>query len=287
MEGQSSFSVFRPLVLVAILILSGLSCLAAKEKHTLKLFFAINEFTIKRSDVEKAIIEDGLSFELMQGVVSEIHITGFTDCSGSGIYNLILAEKRAQAVAAHWKDIIGIQQATIKAEGEAGCDPGETEYNETLRRVEIEFELEMAGNSSNARVEGDFTSASTASVGAILPITGLNFIGGKHYPLVRSYEVLDELEKIMKENPTLVIEIQGHVCCGNVPTVDGTDLDTGEPKLSENRAKFVYEHLIKNGIPPERMSYKGFAETRPLPITLEDPGLESLNRRVEIMIVSK
>ncbi len=270
-----------------MLMLSVFASHAAKEKHTLKLFFGINEFAIERNDLEKAIAEDGLSLDLLQGVVSEIRITGFTDCSGSGNHNLILAEKRAQAVAKHWKTITGIPQATIKAEGEAGCDPSETAYDETLRRVEIEFNLEMAEKPLKKKVEGDFTSASTSKVGAILPITGLNFIAGRHIPLDASYDVLFDLVQIMKDNPGLVIEIQGHVCCGTNPTSDGKDEDTGEFKLSENRAKFVYDHLIKNGIAPERMSYKGFAETRPLPITLQDPGLESLNRRVEIMIVSK
>ena len=258
-----------------------------KEKHTLKLFFAVNQFTVEKGQLEKAISNDGLSLGSVQKSALDVRIIGYTDCSGSNSYNQVLSEKRANAVAAIWKSLTGMSQITVKAAGESGCDPTETAYDESLRRVEVEFDLEITESPTRNKVEGDFTSASTASVGDILPITGLNFIGGKHFPLAKSYEVLDELVRIMKDNPTLVIEIQGHVCCGNVPTVDGTDLDTGEPKLSENRAKFVYEHLVKNGIAPERMSYKGFAETRPLPITLEDPGLETLNRRVEIMIVSK
>ncbi|MFM9986160.1 MAG: OmpA family protein [Flavobacteriales bacterium] len=253
----------------------------------MKFYFAVNHFTLEKGELEKAISNEGLSLEALKKAISYVRITGYTDCSGSNSYNQALSEKRANAVASNWKNITGIAQSTIIGAGESGCDSTETAYDESLRRVEIEFDLEIAEKALKKKVEGDFTSASTSKVGAILPITGLNFIGGKHFPLVKSYEVLDELVRIMKDNPTLVIEIQGHVCCGNVPTVDGTDLDTGEPKLSENRAKFVYEHLIKNGISAERMTYRGFAQTRPLPITLEDPGLESLNRRVEIMIVSK
>jgi outer membrane protein OmpA-like peptidoglycan-associated protein len=251
------------------------------------MFFAVNQFNLEKDELEKAILKDGRSLEAVQKSALDVRIIGYTDCSGSNSYNRALSEKRAKAVAAHWKSLTGMDQIVVKAEGESGCDPTETSYNESLRRVEIEFDLEIAEKPNEKKLEGDFTSASTAKVGAILPITGLNFIAGRHIPLDASYDVLFDLVQIMKDNPGLVIEIQGHVCCGTNPTSDGKDEDTGEFKLSENRAKFVYDHLIKNGIAPERMSYKGFAETRPLPITLQDPGLESLNRRVEIMIVSK
>jgi outer membrane protein OmpA-like peptidoglycan-associated protein len=281
---HSDLFVLRTLLVITSLLLFAFSNHASSEKHVLKFYFLVNQFKIDDSELEKAIANDGLTLESVRRIVTEVHITGFTDCSGSNSYNLVLSERRANAVATHWKNITGIAPLTIKGTGESGCDPLETEYDGSLRRVEIEFEITKPPAISN--IQNDFTAASTASVGDILPITGLNFFGGKHFPLVKSYEVLDELVGIMNDNPTLVIEIQGHVCCGKIPTADGTDLDTGEPRLSENRAKFVYEHLIKNGIAPERMSYKGFAQTRPLPITLEDPGLESLNRRVEIMIVS-
>lgn len=271
---------------------------AIQDQHVFTIYFDINRSDLTARSIENAIRVEGVDMKTALDSANEVKITGYTDCSGDAAYNQRLSEKRAHAVAAIWKRLTGDSQVIVSGMGEEGCDPGENQYNHDLRRVEIECGISQSKTANKASppppvvaVESipgeDFKSASKSEVGAILPITGLNFIGGKHYPLAKSYEVLDELVKIMKDNPSLVIEIQGHVCCGNEPTMDGIDLDTGEAKLSENRAKFVYEHLIKHGIAAERMSYKGFAETRPLPITLQDPDLEILNRRVEIMIVSK
>jgi outer membrane protein OmpA-like peptidoglycan-associated protein len=56
--------------------------------------------------------------------------------------------------------------------------------------------------------------------------------------------------------------------------------------LSENRAKSVYEYLIKNNISESRLSYKGFGESNPVATNKTDEGRQ-LNRRVEFVILSK
>jgi flagellar motor protein MotB len=54
-----------------------------------------------------------------------------------------------------------------------------------------------------------------------------------------------------------------------------------------NRAKFVYDYLIENGIEKERLSYKGYAHTRPKILVENTPEEEQINRRVEIKITEK
>ena len=98
---------------------------------------------------------------------------------------------------------------------------------------------------------------------------------------------LKELLTILQERPTLVIEIQGHICCGQNEPADGMDIDTNERALSLNRAKAVYNFLVLNGIAEERLSYKGFGYTQPIinpEITETD---KTTNRRVEIKIIKK
>jgi outer membrane protein OmpA-like peptidoglycan-associated protein len=91
--------------------------------------------------------------------------------------------------------------------------------------------------------------------------------------------VLNELLAIMKENPTLEIEIQGHICCEFEP-------DGQQEKLSVQRSKIVYLYLVKNGIESKRLSYHGFGHQ--FPITLERNEEERIqNRRVEIKITNK
>ena len=89
----------------------------------------------------------------------------------------------------------------------------------------------------------------------------------------------------MQDNPDLKIEIQGHICCSPGPE-DGYDPDTDDFRLSRNRAKEVYNYLVKNGIAPERMKYRGFGHSRPK-VKETSPETLQINRRVEIMILEK
>jgi flagellar motor protein MotB len=92
---------------------------------------------------------------------------------------------------------------------------------------------------------------------------------------------------MMQQNPTLTIEIQGHVCCASKPNEDGLDDETGDFKLSWNRAQYVRDYLIQNGIAKERISFRGFAMTRPLVYpekTIQD---QIKNRRVEILVTTE
>jgi len=90
----------------------------------------------------------------------------------------------------------------------------------------------------------------------------------------------------MAENPTLEIEIHGHICCMAGPE-DGLDIDTKTEDLSVNRARAIYEYLIKNGIEPQRLKYKGFGHSRPLIYPEDTEERRTTNRRVEIKIVKK
>lgn len=93
-----------------------------------------------------------------------------------------------------------------------------------------------------------------------------------------SKPAMDELIAIMMKNPTLVIEVQGHICC----------IDADRRNLSLDRAKQVRRTLEANGIDQKRVKVKGFGVTHPkypIPEANEEQALA--NRRVEIMILSK
>jgi outer membrane protein OmpA-like peptidoglycan-associated protein len=90
----------------------------------------------------------------------------------------------------------------------------------------------------------------------------------------------------MQKNPTLEIEIRGHICC-KLHSEDGMDIDTRTYSLSLNRAKHIRDQLVEAGISTERMKYIGFAGTKPLiepELTADD---RNRNRRVEIKILKK
>lgn len=134
-----------------------------------------------------------------------------------------------------------------------------------------------------------FTLEKTADLhtGDELIMDGLNFYPGSHRTLPEAKTVLRLLLETMKEKPTVMIEIQGHVCCASKPNEDGLDDETGDFRLSWNRAQFVRDYLVQNGISPERITYRGYAMTRPMvypEVTIQD---QIQNRRVEILITAE
>ncbi len=94
-----------------------------------------------------------------------------------------------------------------------------------------------------------------------------------------SFDALKILQAFMTENPSVKIEIQGHV---NGPGMPNTK---DYKELSMARAKAVYQYLIDAGINASRLKYKGFGNTK---MVYPDPKSEresSMNRRVEIKIL--
>jgi outer membrane protein OmpA-like peptidoglycan-associated protein len=56
--------------------------------------------------------------------------------------------------------------------------------------------------------------------------------------------------------------------------------------LSTNRAESIFKQLVMDGVPPERMSYRGMGETRPK-IDGDTEEAWSVNRRVEFKVVAQ
>jgi outer membrane protein OmpA-like peptidoglycan-associated protein/tetratricopeptide (TPR) repeat protein len=90
--------------------------------------------------------------------------------------------------------------------------------------------------------------------------------------------VIDEFDDFLNGNPTLIVSIQGHT--------DNIGNDEDNMLLSKNRAEAVYRYLIEKGIAPERLSYKGFGETKPIDTNDTETG-RARNRRTEFVIVGK
>lgn len=83
--------------------------------------------------------------------------------------------------------------------------------------------------------------------------------------------VFDNAIKVLKLNPTLTVEIQGHT--------DSHGPNEYNQKLSENRAQTVKQHLVNNGINASRLTLTGFGESQPVASNNTNEG-RSENRRV-------
>lgn len=87
------------------------------------------------------------------------------------------------------------------------------------------------------------------------------------------YKDLDEVARVLKQNPDLAVEIQGHTC--------SVGTDKYNQGLSERRAKAVVEYLKNKGIDMKRLNWKGYGESKPaFPNKTKEGRIK--NRRVEL-----
>jgi len=93
-----------------------------------------------------------------------------------------------------------------------------------------------------------------------------------------SNEDLKNVIKALNNSTQLKIEISGHT--------DRSGKEAANKTLSKSRAKFVYDHLIKNGIESSRLSYVGYGSAKPAYSNKSKAG-RAANRRIEIKVVAK
>lgn len=74
-----------------------------------------------------------------------------------------------------------------------------------------------------------------------------------------SEEALDELVKLLSDNPNITIEMASHT--------DRVGTEEYNLDLSERRAKAVIDYLISKGIAPERLQHQGYGKSRPKVVT--------------------
>jgi outer membrane protein OmpA-like peptidoglycan-associated protein len=87
---------------------------------------------------------------------------------------------------------------------------------------------------------------------------------------------LDLIGNILLENPEMKLRINAHTC-----TIGGDEYNMD---LSERRARTVKEYLVKMGVPPPSIRFKGYGPLRPLADNTTEPG-RAKNRRVEFVVV--
>jgi OOP family OmpA-OmpF porin len=101
------------------------------------------------------------------------------------------------------------------------------------------------------------------------------FETGKFKLLAKSNEPLSEIARIMNENPSFNLQIDGHT--------DDVGKDESNQTLSENRAAAVKAFFVEKGIAESRLASAGYGETKPIEDNKTAKG-RALNRRVALRI---
>jgi outer membrane protein OmpA-like peptidoglycan-associated protein/tetratricopeptide (TPR) repeat protein len=111
--------------------------------------------------------------------------------------------------------------------------------------------------------------------GSSFEIENLLFASGSTELMEKSKIILNGFARYLQQNPSIQIEIQGHT--------DDLGDDATNLKLSENRCKTVFDHLISKGVEKSTISFKGYGETKPKVPNTSDEN-RAKNRRTEVKI---
>jgi OOP family OmpA-OmpF porin len=105
-------------------------------------------------------------------------------------------------------------------------------------------------------------------------LSGVNFDLNKAVVRQDAKDILQNDIKILKENPQIRVEVQGHTC------------DLGDAAynmdLSDRRANAIKDYLISQGIAADRLTAKGYGEERPR-FPNDSEANRAKNRRVELV----
>ncbi len=139
----------------------------------------------------------------------------------------------------------------------------------TERKVIRDIELGLPASAAKEAV-------TTHTVGKVMRLDNLIFQVGNANITTQSYPELDELTKMLENNPRMVIQLEGH-----------TDVK-GDPKknmkLSEQRVVAVRNYLVSKGVAKSKVKTKAYGGT--MPISRDDSEeAHKLNRRVEVRIL--
>ncbi len=93
----------------------------------------------------------------------------------------------------------------------------------------------------------------------------------------KSKAELQVIKQLLLQNPTLKIELSGHT--------DNQGSDQYNQKLSEARAKAVFNWLVSNGINTKRLVAKGYGESMPVATNETSEG-RAENRRTELKVIA-
>lgn len=135
------------------------------------------------------------------------------------------------------------------------------------------------------KVVPDHSSSATVDIHEVEPAVGtrvrldnVQFDFDKATLLPGHEDELDKLVDVMTDYPFVRAEIEGHT--------DDQGSDSYNLQLSDDRAKAVVDYLLKKKVDKERLTWKGYGESKPLkPNTSEEN--RAVNRRVEFRVVER
>jgi outer membrane protein OmpA-like peptidoglycan-associated protein len=143
--------------------------------------------------------------------------------------------------------------------------------------ISVNENLELVGASQYNEIRKDLMLI-PIEIGESIQLKNVFFVISKAELRSESYPELDRLVQIMKENPTMAIELGGHT--------DNVGNPQDNLQLSNLRVQAVKKYLVNKGIAANRVTGKGYGGTRPVAPS-DTEANRQMNRRVEFKITKK
>ncbi len=127
----------------------------------------------------------------------------------------------------------------------------------------------VEGGDDNARWKNEFEKVKTAA-------SQVQFNSGTAYIHPQSYAALDTLVNVLRNEPLLQVDIEGHT--------DNVGSENGNLLLSQQRADACKNYLLQKGISADRISAIGYGQMNPIADNQTAEG-RKINRRTEFLLV--
>jgi outer membrane protein OmpA-like peptidoglycan-associated protein len=124
---------------------------------------------------------------------------------------------------------------------------------------------------------GTFNKMTKLARGTIIPLNQVQFeTGTTELSNKKSRTQLTELVAYLNTNPSIRVRVNGHT--------DFVGSKESNLKLSNDRAEFIAQYLVQNGIDTARIAWKGFGDESPIDNNETKQG-RARNRRVEFEVI--
>ncbi|WP_448103867.1 OmpA family protein [Pedobacter panaciterrae] len=233
-----------------------------------------------------------------EGLFSSNLKRGFGDMD---IYQFKMPENKKPLPITYVKGIVKDKETGAFVEAKVqvvNLKNGKTEYNDYTSKETGDFlaVMPIGGNyafnassdgylfySENYELNSSYTNKpfllkillEKLKVGTNVILKNIFFNTNQYSLLPASVTELTTLVDLLNNNANISIEIQGH-------TDDVGNVKDNE-KLSMQRAKAVYDYLLEHKIAAERLTYKGYGESKPITSNSTEEN-RKLNRRTSFVI---
>lgn len=178
--------------------------------------------------------------------------------------------------------VFNVVRTTIGRYNVAVVHPEEAEYLLSMEKDGYLFKnitITLPASTGEPQLVNRTFELSKLRTGLSSILRNIYFDFDKYTLKQQSFTELNKLDRMLRENPNMRIEIAGHT--------DFIGSDQYNVQLSEKRAGSVVGFLINKGISPTRLETKGYGKSRPIASNDDEEDGRELNRRVEFKILSQ